>query len=329
MKSGRALVDGTECMLKLTPELLLYESTAKHGSVLLRSIKVLGVDSDEISLDYQKNPYELVRITIKPLSDITLHRKKMEFDDSLQKYVVTGEDNPRFVGGGLDSWLAEWYATLGCGLGDVLGFDLWDEGAYRANQRRDKPVRPLWVSPISFLYEQVTITNESYLFDKIYAMLKTNVEIASHHASPQDPIESTDIANFASGPDFYSEQNLGAMMEKKHGLGIDGWTLIDMINIGKYSPAVQKDWAKFCYIKFMLRWINFRSGHEYSSEYGIWPEEYETFFRKSGVIDASFISEEEKKKVKEGANSVEVAPSVERMYDEETLKTFKERFDSK
>ena len=214
MKSGKALVDGTECTLKLTPELLMYESAAKEGSILLKAIKVVGIHSDELVLDYQKGQYELVRIRIKPSSDITLHRKKKAFDDNLQNYVVTGDDDPHFVGGGLYSWLAEWYATLGCGLGDVLGFNIWDEEGALANQRGEKPVRPLWVSPISFLYEQVTITNESYLFDKIHSMWKEKVETASKQASSKNPIRPRDIANFAGDPDFYRNQNLAAILEK-------------------------------------------------------------------------------------------------------------------
>ena len=326
MKSGKALVDGNECILKLTPELLIIESPEMEGSILLNAIKVLGIHPDELFLDYQKCQYELVRIRIKPTSDITLYRKKKAFDDRIQNYVVTGDDNPHIVGGGLYSWLAEWYATLGCGLGDVLGFNIWDEEAAPAYERGEKPVKSLWVSPISFLHEQVTITNESYLFDKIYSMWKEKVETASTRASSKNPIDPGDIVNFAGDPDFYRNQNLAAILEKKHGLGIDGWSLIDMINIGKYSPAVQNDWAKFSYIKFMLRWIDFRSGQSYSSEYGLWPEEYEKFFVKTGVIDKPFVSEEEKKKAREDGNNVDFAPLLKRVYNEETLKNFKEWF---
>ena len=326
MKSGKALVDGNECVLKLTPELLIYESPDIEGSIFLKAFIVLGIHSEELVLDYQKALYELVRIRIKPTSDITLHRKKKEFDSSSQRYVVTGDDDPHYVGGGLHSWLAEWYATVGCGLGDVLGFDLWDEQAALANERGEKPVRSLWVSPISFLYEQVTITNESYLFDKIYSMWKEKVETASTRASSKNPIDPVDIVNFAGGPDFYRNQNLGAILEKRHGLGIDCWALMDIVNIGKYSQAVRSDWAKLSYIEFMLRWIAFRSGHGYSSEYGLWPEEYEKLFLKTGVIDTPFVSEEERRKAREVVKSVELTPTVKRMYDEETLKTFKEWF---
>lgn len=326
MKSGKALIDGTECTLRLTPELLLYESPTKQGSIFLRSIKAVGLDADQLVVDYEKNRYELARVKIKPTSDITLFQKKMEFDKNALKYVVAGEDDRHFVGGGSDCWLIEWYATLGCGQGGVTGFNIWDEEADLANQRGEKPFRPLWVSPISLLYEQVTITNENYLFEKIYSMWKSKVEIAAKQSSFDNPVDPDQIINFAEATDFYKDLNLSAILEKKHGLGIDGWSRIDMINIGKYSAALQKDWAKLNYIRFMLTWINFRSGHAYASEYGLWPEEYEKFFLKTRVIDTPFINEEEKRRAKKYRENVEMAPLWKREYDEETLKIFKEWF---
>jgi hypothetical protein len=326
MKSGKALIDGTECTLKLTPELLMYESPIKQGSVFLRSIKAVGVDKDELALDYERNRFELSRIKIKPTSDITLHRKKMEFDKTTMRYLVAGEDNLHFVKGGTYSWLSEWYATLGCGRSGVLGFDIWDEEADLANQKGEKPHRPLWVSPFSFLYDQVTITTEDYLPQKIYAEWKAKVETAVNQASINNPIDPDMIVNFAEGPDFYRDLNLAAILEKKHSLGIDGWTNIDMINVGKYSASLQADWAGLKYIRFMLTWVNFLSGHGYTSEYGLWPEEYEKFFLKTGVIDEPFIRLEEKQRAKEYSQNVEMAPLWKRKYDEETLKTFREWF---
>lgn len=326
MKSGKALVDGNECILKLTPELLMYESPVMQGSILLRSIKVLGVHSDELVLDYQKNQYELGRITIKPSSDITLHRKKMEFDNRSQKYLVVGEDGAHIVSGGLYSWLLEWYSTLGCGLGDVLGFNVWDEDADHANQRGVKPRKAMWVSPISFLYDQVTIQNENYLFNKIYEVWKLEVEMAAKRASVANPIEPKTIVNFSEDPDFYRNQNVAAILEKKHGLGIDGWSNLDMINIGNYSPAVQKDWAQINYIQFMLRWINYRSGHAYTSEFGMWPDEYEKFFLKTGVVISPFLIQVERDRSRMKPENVELAPIWKREYDEKTVKTFKEWF---
>jgi hypothetical protein len=326
MKSGKALIDGTECTLKLTPELLMYESPTKQGSIFLRSIRAVGVDTDELVLDYEKSRFELARIKIKPTSDITLFQKKMEFDKTTLKYMVSGEDNPDFVGGGSESWIIEWYATLGCGRGGVSGFNIWDEEADFASQRGEKISRSLWVSPIAFLYDQVTISDEDYLFQKIYSVWKAKVEIAAKQATFDNPIYPDQIVNFAEAPDFYRDLNLAAILEKKHGLGIDGWGHIDMINIGKYSLALQKDWAKLSYIRFMLGWINFFSGFGYASEYGLWPEEYEKFFLKTGVIDAPFITEEEKRRSKEYYKNVELAPLLRREYNGETLRTFKEWF---
>jgi hypothetical protein len=326
MKSGEALIDGTECTIKLTPEILMYESPLKQGSVFLRSIKVVDVDAEELVLDYEKARYELARMRIKPTSDITLHRKKMEFDENALRYVVAGEDDPQFVRGGLDSWLIEWYATLGCGRSGVLGFDIWDEEADLANQRGDKPYRPLWVSPISFLYDQATITNEDYLPHKIYAQWKAQVEIAAKRSSFTNQVDPDKIVNFSEGQDFYRDLNLAAILEKKHGLGIDGWSRIDMINVAKYSVVVRSDWAKLKYLRFMLTWINFRSGHAYASEYGLWPEEYEQFFLKTGVINEPFISQEEIQRAKDYTQNVDIAPSWRRKYDEGTLRNFKEWF---
>lgn len=326
MKSGKALIDGTECTLKLTPELLMYESPLKQGSIFLRSIKAVGVEADELVIDYEKARYELARIRIKPTSDITLHRKKMEFDKNALRYFVAGDDDPHFIKGGSDSWLIEWYATLGCGRSGVLGFDIWDEEADLANQRGEKPYRSLWVSPISFLYDQVTVTNQDYLPNKIYALWKAQVETAVKQSSLMNPVDPDKIINFSEGQDFYRDLNFAAILEKKHGLGIDRWSSIDMINVGKYSMVVRSDWAKLKYIRFMLTWINFRSGHVYASEYGLWPEEYEQFFMKTGVINEPFVTQEEKQRAKEYMQNVEMAPSWKRKYDEESLRVFREWF---
>ena len=102
--------------------------------------------------------------------------------------------------------------------------------------------------------------------------------------------------------------------------------IVDMINVGKYSRSLQRDWSKLKYNRFMLTWINFRSGHAYTSEYGLWPEEYEQFFLKTGAIIKKFIGEREMTRAKEYARNVEIAPSWKRKYDENTLKVFKEWF---
>jgi hypothetical protein len=326
MKSGKALVDGNECTLKLTPELLMYESPSKQGSIFLRSIKAVGVDSDELILDYERVHYELSRVRFKPTSDIMLHRKKMEFDNSTLRYYVAGDGTPDLVGEEVGSWLIEWYATLGCGRGGVLGFNVWDDVADQASQRGEKPQRPLWMSPISFLYDQVTISNENDLFDRFYSLWKAKVEIAAKQSSFENPIDPDQIINFAEAPDFYRDQNLTTILEKKHGVGIGGWNRIDMINIGKFSSALRGDWAKLKYIRFMLTWINFLSGRAYTSEYGLWPEEYEQFFLRTGVVDQPFVSETDKRRAKEYSKNVVIAPAWKREYDAETLNSFKEWF---
>lgn len=326
MKSGKALVDGSECTLKLTPELLMYESPGKQGSILLESIKAVGVVSDELVLDYERARFELVRIKIKPTSDIILFQKKMQFDETSMKYTVHGEDKPDYVSGGPDSWLIEWYATLGCGRGGVSGFNLWDEEADAASQRGEGINRSLWVSPIAFLYDQVSISDTDYLFKKIYENWKTLVESAAKKASFDDQMNPDWIINFAESPDFYRDLNLAAMLEKTHFLGIDGWNQIDMINIGRQPVSVQRDWARLKYIRFMLSWINFLSGHAYASEYGMWPEEYEQFFITTEVIPRPFIREEEKERARKYSNNVALASSWKREYDAETLKSFKNWF---
>jgi hypothetical protein len=326
MKSGKALVDGNECTLKLTPELLMYESQTKQGSVFLRSIKAVGVVSDELVLDYEKARFELARIRIKPTSDITLFQKKVEFDEASMKYTVRGEDKPDFVSGRTDSWLIEWYATLGCGRGGVSGFDLWDEEADAASQRGERTSGSLWVSPIAFLYDQVSISDSDYLSQRIYENWKTLVESAAKNTSFDNQINPDQIINFAESPDFYRDLNLAAILEKKHFLGIDGWNQIDMINIGNQPVLVQRDWAKLKYIRFMLGWINFLSGHAYTSEYGLWPEEYEQFFITTEVILQPFIRVEEKERARKYSNSVEMASAWKRKYDADALKSFKNWF---
>jgi hypothetical protein len=325
MKSGQALIDGTECTLKLTPELLMYESPIKQGSIFLRSIRAVGVDTDELVLDYEKNRFELARIKIKPTSDITLFHKRKEWDNQTKHRVVVGDDEPEAVGGGIDTWLAEWYATLGCGLGDVSGFDTWVEEADAANERGEK-AKSVWVSPIAFLYDQVTIEGASGLFERVYETWKNKVNFAAIEASPKNPIYPNTVINFTVGSDFHNELALNAILEKSNGLGIDGWNNIDMINVSNYSIVVQRYWAKLKYLRFMLIWINFRSGHAYSDEYGLWPEQYQQFFMKAEVISKSFVTEQDGNRVREFSRNVEMDSSYTREYPEDVLKEFKQRF---
>ena len=326
MKGGKALIDGTECTLKLTPELLLYESPTKQGSIFLRSIKDVGLDTDQLVVDYEKNRYELARVTIKPTGDITLFHKKKEWNDRIKHRVVVGDDSPETVAGGIVTWLLEWYATLGCGLGNVSGFDTWNEEADAANEKGEKPTKPVWVSPIAFLYDQVTIADANNLFEKTYAMWKDKADSSTMRASLQHPINPNTIINFAVGSDFQTELALNAVLEKTNGLGIDGWNDIDMINVGKYSSAVRQCWAKLKYLRFLLMWINFRSGHGYADEYGLWPEEYEQFFIKTGIISKSFVTEQDRNRAREFWREVEIDSFYKREYPEEVLKTFKQWF---
>ena len=152
------------------------------------------------------------------------------------------------------------------------------------------------------------------------------MEIVAKQVSIDNPVNPDSVINFAEGPDFYTDLNFSAILEKKHGLGLRGWSQIDMINISKYSERARKDWATLKYIRFMLTWINFLSGHSYTSEYGLWPEEYEQFFLKTGVISVPFMNDEEKRNTSVLCQDVEVAPSWKREYDEETLRTFKNWF---
>jgi hypothetical protein len=325
MKSGNAIVDGRECKLKLAPELLLYESKAKRGAIFLKSIRVVGIDGEELVVDYQSGPHDVDRIAIKPIGDVTLHRKRMQFDESGQNYTIAGEDNHLLVGGGYYAWLLAWYAALGCGLGGVLGFEVWNEEADPASKRGDRVQGSLWISPTSFLYDQVTISNEEYLFDMIYSDWKKKVETAANQASRENRIDPRQVLDFSAGPDFYKKLNLAAVLEKRHGLGIDGWSSLDMVNIGNYSENLRRDWAKLAYIRFMLDWINFRSGGEYMSEYGLLPEEYERLFLKTEVVEIPFLLETDLSRVKEQGR-VEISECWRQEYDQKSLRNFKDWF---
>jgi hypothetical protein len=327
MKSGKGVIDGTEYTLKLTPDLLLYDSSdGKHGSIFLRSIRVVGVNKmDELVIDYENNQYELARINIQPTGDVTLFQKSRVFDDD-HSYVVSGEGVPTRLFGGPVTWLLEWYATLGCGRAGVVGFDYWDDQAETLFHEKGKMIKPLWVSPISFLYDQVTITDYEPLCEKIFAIWKSAVEKASSEASVGNPIDPREVIDFGEPPDFYRNLCLESILEKKHGLAPDAWIELNLVNISKFSSLVRRDWARQEYIRFMLGWVKFRSGGAYSSYYGMWPEEYEQFFIKTGVIDKPFVSEEEKKRARKYSECVVMDRYMAKVQDNETLATFKDWF---